>query len=427
LQDGDYFLTTLLLNPLSNKKDPCENLKIDFITEQKKHFQFRKYQKEIGGDLCTSHRIFLRNRPFTVFLNADAMGKSIQGAGGILVLGSVFQNIIERTHAVNAEKEKYPERWLKNTILELHKTFESFDGSMLVSVILGLIDEKTGMMYYINAEHPFMILLRDGKADFLEKELKHHKLGTTGLQGKIHVDTFQLMPGDVIFSGSDGKDDLRMKDESGEEYVNEDETQILRIIEKSGGDLEKVYHAIRETGELMDDLSLMRIEYSPSAFLNDNSERREKAMELYSLARKKLATKNLKEAEKLLREALSLQPELDDALRAIIRLHLEQKDYASATSLLDGYTCNHPAEENYLYLASYCHRKNRNYQKAIDLGERLRIRAATHTENLINLGKSYIMMKNPERARAILKEALELEPDNKNARELWKKLASGTE
>jgi len=56
------------------------------------------------------------------------------------------------------------------------------------------------------------------------------------------------MPGDIIVSGSDGKDDLRMKNENGEEYVNEDETQILRIIEKSGGDLEKIYHAIRETG-----------------------------------------------------------------------------------------------------------------------------------------------------------------------------------
>jgi len=39
------------------------------------------------------------------------MGKSIQGAGGILVLGSVFQNIIERTHTVSAEKELGTINW----------------------------------------------------------------------------------------------------------------------------------------------------------------------------------------------------------------------------------------------------------------------------------------------------------------------------
>ncbi len=37
------------------------------------------------------------------------------------------------------------------------------------------------------------------------------------------------------------------------------------------------------------------------------------------------------------------KPELDEALRALIKYYVEKKDYASATSLLDGYTCNHPA------------------------------------------------------------------------------------
>jgi hypothetical protein len=72
------------------------------------------------------------------------MGKSIQGAGGVLVLGTVFKSIIQRTISTAAGKNVYPERWLKNAFIEMHKAFESFDGSMLMSTVFGLIDEVTG-------------------------------------------------------------------------------------------------------------------------------------------------------------------------------------------------------------------------------------------------------------------------------------------
>jgi hypothetical protein len=94
-------------------------------------------------------------------------GNRWQGAGGILVLGAVFKSIIERTSYSDIVKRMSPERWLKNSFVELHKVFESFDGSMLVSIILGLIDEKNGLMYFINAEHPSTILYRDKKAVFV--------------------------------------------------------------------------------------------------------------------------------------------------------------------------------------------------------------------------------------------------------------------
>ncbi|MBP6738990.1 MAG: SpoIIE family protein phosphatase, partial [Leptospiraceae bacterium] len=35
-------------------------------------------------------------------------------------------------------------------------------GSMLMSLVFGLIDERTGVMYFLNAEHPDMVLYRDG-------------------------------------------------------------------------------------------------------------------------------------------------------------------------------------------------------------------------------------------------------------------------
>ena len=41
-----------------------------FLIEQKKKFIFKNKELEIGGDLCTTDRIFLNNRSYIVVLNA---------------------------------------------------------------------------------------------------------------------------------------------------------------------------------------------------------------------------------------------------------------------------------------------------------------------------------------------------------------------
>ncbi|MCX7997508.1 MAG: SpoIIE family protein phosphatase, partial [Leptospiraceae bacterium] len=158
LQDGDYFLTSLLIKPLSRGSLETDRVKIETLVRQKKTFVFRNKKAEIGGDLCVADSIQLRNRKYCVFLNADAMGKSIQGAGGVLVLGTVFKSILTRTHESPHDYKKSPERWLKDCFKELQSIFVSFDGSMIISAIVGLVDEETGTLYYINAEHPWAVL-----------------------------------------------------------------------------------------------------------------------------------------------------------------------------------------------------------------------------------------------------------------------------
>ena len=82
----------------------------------------------------------------------------MQGAGGALVCGSVFTSIIKRTRK-NPVLQKYsPERWLKHAFLELNDVFHSFDSSMLMSVNLALVDESSGTLYYIIAEHPLPVV-----------------------------------------------------------------------------------------------------------------------------------------------------------------------------------------------------------------------------------------------------------------------------
>jgi hypothetical protein len=75
-----------------------------------------------------------------------------------------------------------PERWLKNAFIELHRVFESFDGSMLVSGFFGLIDEHTGLMYHIFWQNiRSAVLLREMvRLKFVDNDKMLRKLGTSG-------------------------------------------------------------------------------------------------------------------------------------------------------------------------------------------------------------------------------------------------------
>ena len=113
-------------------------------------------------------------------------------------------------------------------LIELHNIFESFDGSMLISLLMALIDDETGLVYYMNAEHPQGVLYRDGKASFFDVSPMYRKLGTTITAGGIEIMTFQMQPGDKLYFGSDGRDDLLLgHNEDGHRIINEDEDLFL--------------------------------------------------------------------------------------------------------------------------------------------------------------------------------------------------------
>ena len=62
--------------------------------------------KEIGGDMNAGYALRLQGEKYTLVVNADAMGKSLQGAGGVLVLGSAIRSLIERTNITERERER---------------------------------------------------------------------------------------------------------------------------------------------------------------------------------------------------------------------------------------------------------------------------------------------------------------------------------
>jgi len=366
-QDGDYFLTSLLLNPFFKRNGSTDKFKIDFLIEQKKTFEFKKKKLSIGGDLCYTDVIRLNGKSYIVFLNGDAMGKSLQGAGGALILGSIFGASIERNKSNSSLQNLSPERWLKNTFIELHKTFETFDGLMLVSVTIGLIEEDTSVMYYINAEHPFTILYRDGCASFIEDEIMLRKLGTPDIEGKLSIKLFKLKPNDVIFIGSDGKDDLVLNPGSSDlRIINNDESLFLRIIEQSEGDILKIKDKLCEHKELMDDLSILRIEYTGEN-ANLDSE--------FS----KTTVSTHQEAIELLETMVNQNPRV---LKRLSKLYLRKKDYESAYSRISDYISHDSSNTEAFYIASFATLKLKRYAQSLSFIERCLLRNPTHADYL---------------------------------------------
>ncbi len=411
-QDGDYFLTSLLLKPLGGNFVSGSPVNVDILISQKKKFHFGKWDAELGGDFCAAHRIVLRGRSYVVFLNGDAMGKSMQGAGGALVLGTAFKATIARTQTVTRVRERYPETWLKECFLELQNVFVSFDGSMLVSLVLGLIDEESGLLYYLNAEHPWSVLYRGGKAVFTEDELWLRKVGIAGLENNFRLTTFKFQSDDVLIVGSDGRDDLEMGGGNGQRIINEDESRFLRIVEEGKGDLKAIYSAIQNVGEIIDDLSLMRIAFREDAAVRmvDASLHSHKLNEV----RDALSSGDTPAAIRHLKEAYQKKYSIERTARALYRLYVRTKDYSAAASFCDSHSEKHPEDLDFLYYAACALKRNREFDRAADYGERCRIRKPDHLKNLINLSDIYRLTANKERAVMILNEAAEIQPANEN-------------
>ncbi|MBP7281409.1 MAG: AAA family ATPase [Leptospiraceae bacterium] len=373
-QDGDYFLNTLLIEPLGQNNAFSKYVGIEFFIKQKKIFLFRRNEYELGGDINISENIELQGKKYIVFLNGDAMGKSIQGAGGVIVLGTVFKSILQRTISTAAGKNVYPERWLKNAFVEMHKAFESFDGSMLMSIAFGLIDEATGTMYFMNAEHPDMVLYRDGIASFIENPNQYRKLGTQGQTGSICVEVFSLRPDDIIILGSDGRDDiiLGQDPETNQDIINKDEHLFLAHVKKAKGDLDQIFEEIKNTGKQMDDISLLRIHYKG-----------------VTVDREKL-DKDLK----------------------LLEDYKEIGKFDKYTEIGSKVISEYPQLTNVLYETSYAFKELKQFEKAIDLGERLRLRDANNIANLLNLVESYNGVGEKDSAKSILDACIKVRPED---------------
>ncbi|TGK21172.1 HAMP domain-containing protein [Leptospira fluminis] len=423
-QDGDYFLTSLLAKPLFYDANKSVKVKTDFILHQKKQFEFRGKRADLGGDICVTGNLRLGKdhnyKRYTFAMNGDAMGKSMQGAGGSLVMGVVVNSILARSAANDRVLDMTPEQWLSETYLETQSVFKSFNGSMVISGTFLLVEEETGKVWYFNAEHPFSVLYRDGRAGFLESSLTLRKIGLDS-EYEFKVLKTNLEPGDVLIVGSDGKDDLDLTPEKEVRTINEDEMLFLQFVEKGNGDLVRIEEEIREYGELTDDLSLLRIEYDPSGRNREEDEVQsgtEDWKSVYKKAREDYQDGKAEDAIKALDSLYKNDPENTKVTKLLGLLSFKGKNYAKAVEVLNKYLGSDPDLVEYWYYLSLANRRIGHMDDAILAAKKMENLQPDNSNNLVNLSDLYRQTEQFELAMEYARKALEMDPNNENAMKL---------
>jgi len=402
-QDGDYYLTYQLLAPLGFKEAKSDKIQIDFFLEQKKQFEFKGENYHIGGDLNISHNIYLQNKKYILFVNADAMGKSMQGAGGALVFGAVFQSIVQRTRSNLSFQSLGPDQWLIAAFIELQRIFEAFDGTMLVSMVMGLLSEESGVLYFINAEHPWPVLYRDEKAMYILSDFSYHKLGTLGSEPNILVKSFELKAGDILIIGSDGKDDIILERQGLESEVNSDETFFLKLVEENSADPKKLYQAIQKKGTVIDDISMIRLEYmganqNKSLLSSEGITKFKKAKRIY-------AKGNYRESIQLIHELIESEPNASLRLQKnLSKLYYQITDLNKSIEHMNLYLNSNPDDEDFLFFSTKMLKKAGKIREALAYAEQLRFRSPRKIKYLLHLYQLYLKVDKRDRAKEILND-----------------------
>jgi hypothetical protein len=404
-QDGDYYLTSLIERPLGTNFNKSKNVKTEFYVEQKKRFQFKNRNSELGGDICISGNLRFgdgKNR-FVFFFNGDAMGKSMQGAGGAIVAGTVVNSILARSARNNKIQKITPREWITETYLELDGVFKTFDGSMLMSCACGVINEKTGEMLYFNAEHPWGVIYRDGKADFIESGLNLRKLGTIIEGNTFQVQEFQFCKGDIFFAGSDGRDDLDIS-QNGDRDMNEDETKFLRAVESSEGNLSKLVEIIHGMGKVTDDLSIIRIEFHDK--VEESSSDPGSIEEAKALLRAGSDMAMSLGISKL-NEYLNENPQSVSVLEILSNFYYEKKDYSQASFYMRKILSISPDDTDTIFNLSLCYKHQKEYELSTQFAERLFVLNPKKISNIINLADNYRIQGDFAKSRESLNRAID--------------------
>lgn len=289
---------------------------------------------------------------------------------------------------------------------------------MLIAGILGIIDNSTGLLYYLNFENPLTVLYRNRKASFIVPNQILRKLGSFGTErNRVSVQTFQLKDHDVLINGSDGRDDLILgKDSDGFNITNIDDRIFLESVEDSESVLEEIYNQTKRKGILTDDFSLNRIEY--------------KSVSKYPISEEtNLLTTNPEFYELLTRESKinylrnlfkdeSLNPNLYKSIGfEFKRIH----DFKYAISAMEKYFRFNPGSETNLFALALSYRKIKDFQKSLSISKILHLRNNQNLANLLNIAECYQKINRIDLLKKTLSEIFSIQPENKSAIRLSKK------
>jgi tetratricopeptide (TPR) repeat protein len=221
----------------------------------------------------------------------------------------------------------------------------------------------------------------------------------------------------VLIIGSDGRDDVAIGEDSlGNRIINEDESHFLRSVEKGDGNLERIEEAIRETGELTDDLSLMRIAFRDDVPLTEESSV-DQARDRIAAARAHARSGRLRQAEEDYRAAAESSPRPAIGREWLKVLHAMGRESERA-EIAERYSELHPEVPGFLRVASEALAACGNIEKAVDFGERYRLRQPYNRAGLLHLVDLHMRQGRWTAALRVVEQRLIVDPMDREALEL---------
>jgi hypothetical protein len=258
-QEGDYYLLSLLMKPLIKNYIKSYQFNIDGFIKQKKIYNFRNKTGEIGGDNIILERLILYNtnkkqiNPYIFFSISDALGVSLQGAYGSIIYSLLIYSIINSV-------QKNPilqntTQLLQECYYLLIKIFSFFEGELTCSGIIGILDEFTGEILYINFDFPHPFIIRSNKDNVIveAKDITDYQLPSLGVNSieNIKIQKIKLNTNDKIIFYSDGL------------IINEKEKNTINIktiLEEFDFNIIYLFQFLKKLNNISDDISILSIE-----------------------------------------------------------------------------------------------------------------------------------------------------------------------
>jgi tetratricopeptide (TPR) repeat protein len=358
-----------------------------------------------------------------------------------------MNSIMARSASNKRILNRTPAEWLTDVYEEINMVFKTFSGTMVISATIMLIDDETGKIWYFNAEHPFSILYRDGKASFIEEELKLRKLGLDS-EYPFEVHTFQLLPGDKLILASDGRDDIDLTPDEDVRTINEDEFLVLKYVEEANGDIYETENLLKKLGELTDDMSMLSItfkedkvggthkeaKHSPieepaDSFFEPEKEDWDKSLTAagaFEEAKVLYQNGELEQAVSIMHKAFLGDPSNQKLNKFLGLVSYKGKNYEIASKVLAEFLKENASVSEYWYYLAMSEKKLGNYQNALDAAHEANKLDPENLQNLVNLADVSRLMGNFDRALTYVTRAQAMEPENKNVIKLTKLLDKAT-
>jgi tetratricopeptide (TPR) repeat protein len=216
--------------------------------------------------------------------------------------------------------------------------------------------------------------------------------------------------------GSDGKDDVVLSKDTKTDIriINEDEKLFLKRVEESKGDLNHIFNTICGKYELMDDFSLLSINYMGVSEELDSDLQVE--VETVIADAKDLITKGkYSEVANLLQPYYDQRKGRHQVAQYLIKSYMKLKIYDKASKIAKEFLDENEVDTDIMFKASYCLKMNHEFEEAIEMAERVKLREPKNIRNLVHLADMYAFTKNYPRAKKIVNKILVVEPNNKPA------------